>query len=603
MLIKALCDYADKQASSSIPEGFAEQDIHYRIILSEDGDLKNILPYNDHKTIKDKKGNDKIIEVRRKICLPVRTQKTCIDSNIIEHRPLYIFGLNYDKDEFSPDDDKNKARKSHNAFVQHELEFFDGIESTACKAYRKFIEKWNPENETDNPFLKELGKNYKGAYFGFSIGTETDYLESDPQFLEKYKTYYCEKNENRNDEVISVCGILGEKGTTARLHDKIKFPGGQTSGCQLVCMNDTAFESYGKTQSYNSNVSEQAMKKYTEVFNKLLSDRTHHCSLGDMVLIWFAVKKDDSAECSVFSALLGNSSDKDTDRQIETLMKYARSGYTTDKESIDALITDDKVSFYIAGLTPNNSRICQKFIYKGSFGEMLKNLMKHQSDMMINENNIHPVYFGGIAKQLISPKSTNEKVPSPLMSAIMLAALNNTKYLDALLATIIRRVKTDSDDEKDHYIKLNDTRAGILKACLNRKYNKEEITMAWNDENKNPAYLCGGLFAVYEKIQQDSSGGNINRTIKDSYFASACSRPSSVMAHLEKLSVHHVSKISKEKPKLAKEFKIILGTLMNDLNDGYPNTLTTDDQGRFILGYYQMSRKIFYLGKDERMEC
>ena len=49
MLIKALCDYADKQSAESgskkIPEGFAEQDIHYRIILSEDGDLKRIIPF------------------------------------------------------------------------------------------------------------------------------------------------------------------------------------------------------------------------------------------------------------------------------------------------------------------------------------------------------------------------------------------------------------------------------------------------------------------------------------------------------------------------------------------------------------------------------
>ncbi len=596
MLIKALCDYADKQETSSIPEGFAEQDIHYRIILSEDGELKNILPFNEPKIIKDKKGNDKIVEVPRKAILPVRTQKTCIDSNTIEHRSLYIFGLNFDKDGFSPDDEKNKARKSHNAFVQHELEFFDGIDSTACQAYRKFIENWNPENEFNNPLLKELGKNYKGAYFGFSIGTESNYLESDPQFLEKYQTYNCEKNENKKDEVLSVCGILGEHGTTARLHDKIKFPGGQPSGCQLVCMNDTAFESYGKTQSYNSNVSEQAMKKYTEVFNKLLSDKTHYCTLGDMVLIWFAVKKDDSAECSIFSALLGNSSDKDTDRQIETIMKYARSGYTTDKESIDALIADNKVDFYIAGLTPNASRICQKFMYKGSFGEMLKNLIKHQSDMMINENNIHPLYFSGIARQLISPKSSNEKVPPPLMSAIILAALNNTKYPDSLLATVIRRVKTDSDDEKSTYIRLNDTRAGIIKACLNRKYKKEEITMSWNVENKNPAYLCGGLFAIYEKIQQESSGGNLNRTIKDAYFASACSRPSSVFPKLAKLANNHTRKLSDAAEVY---YNKMIGDVMAGLEGEFPSTLSLDDQGRFIVGYYQMNKKLYTSNKSE----
>ena len=604
MLIKALCDYADKQSaepdSKKIPEGFAEQDIHYRIVLSEDGDLKRIISFKKQQTIMDKKGKEKIIEVPRKAILPIRTQKPGIESNYIEHRPLYIFGLNYCKENnmafFSPDDKTNKAKKSHDAYVAHELDFFDGLESVSCRAYRKFVEKWDPENEVDNPSLIELGKEYKGAYFGFSVGEESNFLENDEEFIRKYQKSFSEKNENKDGEVKAVCGILGEKSVAARLHDKIKFPGGQASGCQLVCMNDTAFESYGKTQSYNSNVSEEAMKKYTVVFNKLLSDKKHYCILGDMVLVWFAVKNDDSAESSFFSCFFGNNSDKDTNDKISTLMNHARSGFTYDKEKIDGIIADKKAVFYIAGLTPNSSRICQKFMYKGNFGDMLNNLIKHQNDLLINEKNTRPIYFGGIAKELISPKSTNEKVASPLMSAIMLAALNDTKYPDALLATVIRRVKTDSDEDKKPYIKLNDTRAGIIKACLNRKKNKEEITMAWNEDNKNPAYLCGGLFAIYEKIQQDSSGGNLNRTIKDSYFASACSRPSSVFPKLAKLSQNHMRKLS-EGAEIY--YNKMIGDIMSSIDGEFPATLNLDDQGRFIVGYYQMNKKLYTSNKSE----
>ncbi|WP_081850044.1 type I-C CRISPR-associated protein Cas8c/Csd1 [Ruminococcus sp. HUN007] len=404
------------------------------------------------------------------------------------------------------------------------------------------------------------------------------------------RSVFSKKNEKKDDEVKTVCGILGEKSVTARLHDKIKFPGGQASGCQLVCMNDTAFESYGKTQSYNSNVSEEAMKKYTTVFNKLLSDKKHYCILGDMVLVWFALKSDDSAESSFFSCFFGNDSDKKANDKIAAIMKYARSGFTVDEKSIDDIIADKKAVFYIAGLTPNSSRICQKFMYKGNFGDMMSNLIKHQNDMLINENNTRPIFFSGIAKELISPKSNNEKVPSPLMSAIMLAALNNTKYPDALLSTVIRRVKTDSDEENKPYIKLNDTRVGIIKACLNRKNKKEEITMAWNEENKSPAYLCGGLFAVYEKIQQDSSGGNLNRTIKDSYFSSACSRPSSVFPKLAKLAQNHMRKLSEGSEIY---YNKMLGDIMSELDGSFPATLNLDDQGRFIVGYYQMNKKLY----------
>ncbi len=596
MLIKALCDYADKQSAKAVPEGFAEQDIHYRIILSEDGTLKDIVPFKETVYFKDKKGSEKSKEVPRKAVLPIRTQKPGIDPNFIEHRPLYIFGLNYDKDAFSPDDKTDKARKSHAAFVKHELEFLDGLDSPACTAYRKFIEGWQPENAAEDPVLRELGKDYKGAYFGFSVGSIDAFLEKDSQLIEKYRKCFHEKSLAKADEEKSVCGILGENDVIARLHDKIKFPGGQTSGCQLVCMNDTAFESYGKTQSYNSSVSETAMKKYTAVFNELLADKNHHCTMGDMVIIWFAVKNGDSSESRLFSQFLMNSADNEADSMISEMMRYAKSGFTAEEEAINRLVTDKMVTFYIAGLTPNASRICQKFIYKGSFGDMLGNLIKHQCDLMINENNTRPVYFGGIARELVSPRSSNEKVPPPLMSAIMLATLNDTKYPDALLSTVIRRVKTDSDEENNHFIKLNDTRAGIIKACLNRKYNKEEITMAWNDENREPAYLCGGLFALYEKIQKDSSGGTLNRTIKDAYFASACSRPASVFPKLDKLVQNHLRKLSEGS---VVYYSKLLGAVMDKLDGGFPATLSLDDQGRFIVGYYQMAQKLYKSNKSE----
>lgn len=601
MLIKALCDYADKQANSpdskKIPKGFAEQDVHFRIILSEEGDLKDIIPFTKTISVTDKKGKEKLKTIPRKAILPTRTQKSGIDSNFIEHRPLYIFGLNFDKNVFSPDDRTDKARKSHNAFVNHELEFFEDLDSPVCKAYRKFIEKWVPENETENPILKSVGKDYKNAYFAFSLGTGGAELEADEQFVRKYQKYCAEKDEKKDDGIAAVCGILGEKSSVARLHDKIKFPGGQSSGCQMVCMNDTAFESYGKTQSFNSNVSENAMKKYTAAFNKLLSDKNHYMVISDMVLVYFAMKNDDSAECNLFSAFLGNINDKRAEDNISSIIQKMRSGYTTDEDSIHKLITDNKVTFYIAGLTSNSSRICQKFIYRSNFGDMLNNLIKHQMDLSINKNNTHPIYFSGIAKELKSPKSTDEKVPPPLMANIMLAALNNTKYPDSLLSTVIRRIKTDSDEDKKPYIKLNDTRAGIIKACLNRKYKKEEITMAWNEENKNPAYICGGLFAIYEKIQQDSSGGNLNRTIKDSYFASACSRPASVFPKLAKLAQNHMRKLEEHSEKY---YNNMIGTIMSSLDGEFPSTLNLDDQGRFIVGYYQMNKKLYTSSKDER---
>ncbi len=594
MLIKALCDYAEVQ-DSTFPEGWCEQDVHYGIVLSPEGELLEFIDLKVSQT--NEKG--KTISRPSKAILPARSQKPGIESNYIEHRPLYIFGLNYDKetDSFTPDDKTDKARKSHKAFVEHELEFTERLDSEICTAYRKFIENWVPENETENKVLKEHAKDLNSSYFTFTLGVGRERLEEDEQLKARYNELCAQKNAKLRDKDSSVCGILGKRLPQARLHDKIKFPGGQSSGCQLVCMNDTAFESYGKTQSFNSNVSEEAMKKYTAAFNKLLSDKRHCITLDDMTVIFFAIKENDEAECDLFSMFARDSgkpsADRTKEQELKTVLEYARDGFTVSEEALKRI--DKDTTFYIAGLTPNSSRICQKFICKNKFGDIISNLIKHQNDLKIRAGSTRPVYFWGIKNELVSPKAKGAKVSPALMTNIMLAAFNGTRYPDELLATIVRRVKTDSDEEKNRFIKLNDTRAGIIKACINRKYNKEDITMSWNDKNDNQAYICGGLFAVYEKIQQDASGGGLNRTIKDAYYSSACSRPASVFPTLEKLSANHLRKLSDGS---VVYYKKLLQSLMNGINGEFPSTLSLDDQGRFIVGYYQMNDKLYTSTKD-----
>ena len=139
MLIKALCDYADKRETNpkekAIPEGWCEQNVHFKINLSSDGEIISIDDIRESEITKTKSGKEKTKLVPKKILLPERTQKSCIDTNIIEHRPLYIFGLDFEKGFFTPDVKSDKARKSHAAFVKHELAFFADLDSEICHAY------------------------------------------------------------------------------------------------------------------------------------------------------------------------------------------------------------------------------------------------------------------------------------------------------------------------------------------------------------------------------------------------------------------------------------------------------------------------------------
>lgn len=597
MLIKALCDYSALQENKT-PAGYCEYDIHYEILLTPEGKIAAINDVRIPQIIKLKNGKTKINYFPAMEQFPVRTEKTDIDKNTIEHRSRYIFGLNYDKGTLTPTDATNKAAKSHKCFCEWNEKFFENIDSPICKAYLNFIRTWDPEQETQNPHLLALGKEYSSSYYEFGLdGSPEIKLHNDSKFKAAYEGYLAQLNadSDSDDTELSTCSILGEKLPQARIHDKIKgIKGGMSSGCVLVGMKESAFESYGKKQSYNSNVSEKAMKMYTSAFNSLLADRSHYKTFDDMTIVYFAMKKNDAEECNMFACMFSGFEDElnktvvtEADRNINTVMTQLKQGKTAD------MPYDPNVEFYVAGFTPNSSRISQKFIFHDKFGRIFDNVLKHQQDISFTEGQ-HQVSIERIKRELISPKSSKETVPPPLTAALFEAILKGTRYPEELLSTIVARVKTDSDEENNHFIKLNDTRAGLIKGCINRKQNKEEIKMSLDLENKNQAYLCGRLFAVLEKIQQDASGGGLNRTIKDSYFASACSKPSTVFPKLYKLSQNHIKKLSS--PVF---YNKLCGEILDGLDGKFPSTLSLDDQGRFIVGYAQQNKALYTKKSEE----
>jgi CRISPR-associated protein Csd1 len=120
--------------------------------------------------------------------------------------------------------------------------------------------------------------------------------------------------------------------------------------------------------------------------------------------------------------------------------------------------------------------------------------------------------------------------------------------------------------------------------------------VALNPNSDNKPYVLGRLFSVLEQLQQRSSGGGLNTTIRDRYFSSACANPGSVFPTILKLSMHHAAKLDNAVfyEKLKTE---LLGKL--DADTPFPSALTLDDQGRFILGYYHQTQDFFTSRKDK----
>lgn len=590
MLIKGLCDYYDilREKGEVLPDGYSIVPVKYKVSLTEHGEIDEIVSCQEEVQVSGKKPK----LVPKDMVMPKRTEKPGIDANIIEHRPLYIFGLNFSNDGFTTEDNTNKAKKSHQDFVTKNLAFIEGIDSPVVNAYRKFIENWRPEEETENRYLLDLGKNYSNSGFAFFLSGEPDkMLHEDSQLREQWEKYYEEKGDGEEEQYVAQCAITGEEAPIARIHGKIRgVSGGLATGNVLISYKNSSENSYGNEQSYNSNISKEVMRKYTEALNYLLKGRDHKITIDDITVIFWAMSKDSGYEDNVMAMLMGQPEGQDgikTEEMIKDLLSRGSQLGITEREAEDKFNDiDENVDFYIAGLKPNSSRLSVKFILRKRYGDILMNIARFQGEIQVKEPlKVVPLYW--IKGEMVSPKSSNEKVNPDFMTKLFEAVMYNNRFPVALLETLIRRVKTDK------YI--NDTRAGLIKAYLNRN-EKEEIKLALDYENRNQAYLCGRLFAVLEWLQKRALG-DLNTTIKDKYFASAAAKPATVFPKLLTLAQAHIKKLDGEGNKVY--YNKLIGQIINEINDEFPTTLSLVDQGKFIIGYYQQNQD-FFVKKEDR---
>lgn len=591
MLIKALCDYYDVLSKKELvlPEGYSEVPIRYKIALTEDGTIDEIISCEEEKKEKTKSGKEKITMTPKKLLFPKRTDKSAIESNYIEHRPLYIFGLNLEKGKLTPDDKSQKAKKSHDVFVKKNLEFIEGLDSPIVNAYRNFLLKWKPEDEVLNTHVLTLGTKYSSSGFAFCLtGSPDVLLQDDLAVCRKWEEFYS-KNQNVPGEFEAQCAITGEKTSIARIHGKIKgLADGATTGNVLIGFNNPSDTSYGNKQSYNSNISEKAMKKYTEALNFLLKNSAHKIILDDITVCFWAMDGGDNHEKTLKELLMKSSKEKSAE-EIDALLKSILQRGSQTKITLEELekvdeTLDADIDFYIVGLKSNSSRISIKFIYRKKFGTLLMNVVRFQEELQIS-NEINVISLKSINDACKSPKSSTEKINPSLFASVFESALYNKPYPQSILATIVRRAKTDKEIDK--------VKAGVIKAYLMRN-EKEEMTVALNRGNQDQAYLCGRLFAVLERIQEQAAGGKLNSTIKDRYFASATSKPASVFPTLIKLEQHHLKKL----PEGSQVFySKIISEIMDGLENEFPTLLSLTNQGKFIVGYYQQTQA-FYTKKE-----
>lgn len=592
MILNSLCDYYDLlcqvEDSDISPFGFQKISVSYAATLSEAGDLLDIVSL---KELNDNRPQEFLI--------PKNMKKSGIFASPVCDNFEYVFGVGGDKGLKTTEKIKFEAARTLH------LELFEKAKTQEALAIKRFFENWEIDKAWENEHIlkhySEKGKAFSGNVI-FRLENSAPYFHQIPEIIDIWKN---ENEKKLADDGVEMaqCSVTGKKNAPiARLHEKFSgVEGASTMGARLVSFKRDSFRSYGLAQSRNSAVSEEVAFKYYTALRYLLSDHQRKIQIGDATTVFWAEKMD-AAYTDIFKCMLNNpdeieeegiNEDLETIETVKSILKDGAQGIYNDAG------LDLNTKFYILGLSPNVGRLSVRFFYRDSFGSFCDKIKQHYDDIAIfgGPKGRDHIKVWSLLNATVSSKSRDKKVNPLLGGAVSRSIFTGDQYPQLLFDQTIIRVKAEAQTISPKHVKewviqaqSTHARAAIIKGYLTRKNRiqkkKEKFGMYLDEKSTKPAYVLGRTFAVLEMIQKNALGDEINATIKDKYFASACSNPSLVFPNLLKLAQHHLAKID------GNYWDIKLGQCLSLLEgDSFPKILDMDNQGRFILGYYQQTQK------------
>ena len=572
MILKALYDYYNRCGNLPAP-GMEEKEIGFVIVISKEG---KFLRFEDCRT---DKAIGRVYLVKKHV-----SRSSAAVANYLYDNSAYVLG-------YSDKDDSEKNQLYFNTFVEKVQSILDRMPDnsdirTLMNFYAQGREAIHSEVEQD-PLWEDIKKNLSKKYSVFSFR-----IEGDLRILAEKKELMQTNEGTKNDNSRGLCMVTGVQGELVDTTTATMIQGSQAAAKLVAFQVNSGYDSYGKEKCGNAPISHEAEFAYTTALNTMLRrDSRNKFTVGNRTFVFWASSNDkaaEQAEESLFD-LLGYSEEKkdNPNAKIEQVRKVFTAIYS------GSLSTSLEDRFYILGLAPNSARIAVVYWSETPLRDFAGKILRHFDDMEIIDTRKDRKPYMGI-KDILSAVTLGGKqseatpnLPESIIKSIFLG----TPYPYTLLSACIRRIRAESGDGNAARI----TRIAIIKAFLNRQnVNDKRMEIMLDKRNTNQGYLCGRLFAVLDRIQEDANGIS---SIRERYMNAASSTPSSVFATILNLSSHHLENLSNEGKKVFYE-KLKQEIIDKISSDGFPAHLDLQDQGRFFVGYYHQ-RQDFFNKKEE----
>ena len=577
MILQALHDLYDRLKDDPSyqvpPPGYSRQKITFKVVITPAGELFQI---QDARQID--KGRPRPVQ----ILVPGNNKSPgdVIDPCFLWDNAKYLLG-SVDESKAS-EKVKQRTQRAFHAFRERHLELEGEIDCAGFFAVCRFLENWEPSLAREYPILVDAASTGFGV---FQIQGTRGYVHEDATVESWWKQHPLAES----DAVRAQCLVTGEMAPIARVHRRVRgVLGAQGTGAAIVGFNASAYESYGKTQSYNAPISESAAFEYVTALNALLDGPKrwkHSLRIGDATVGFWTGRPTVTED--IFLAFASEGSAVHTEGPLEdeglraklvAFLEALRQG----REAYGQLEDDpDGTEFFLLGLSPNVARISVRFFHNGTIAELLDNLRKHHRDIGLEgagDREFPPIW------QFLRQTAREAKDIPPLLAAPLLRSIvTGAPYPQGLYSAVLRRIRADRN--------IGNLRAAIIKGYLNRNLN-QEVSMSLDAERRDPAYRMGRLFAALEKTQEDAHDGRLEKTIRDSFYGAASATPRAVFPRLLRTYQHHLAKL--EGGRKVNREKLVQ-SIFDPLSD-LPAHLDLAGQGLFAVGYYHQRQDFFIPG-------
>ncbi len=562
--------------------GFSVEKIHFCVVLEPDGTLFDFVDIRDR--------NDRGKPIPRALLVPDSGGRsgTGLKPCFCWDNTGYVLGR---------DNKGNPARAAEMfaAFRALHLSFRADLASDAgFTALCRFLERWNPAEAENLPSWEEAA----GLNVVFKLRAREGYIHESEAVRASWSRRVARPSEE-GDPIFGFSLVDGTEQELARLHPLLSgVSGANTSGAALVSFNKDAFESYGKSQSYNAPVGTLDAFRYTTALNRLLADNARRIRIGDATVVFWSDRAQGADAEAMFREIFGEESAGDEPAEHEVTVQRVRSFLDSAKLGLlSDRVQDPDAPFYVLGLSPNAARLNVRFWLTGTVRQFAERLAKHVEHLeMTGARPDDPPLV--IRRLLLETAREPKDIAPQLAGEVARAVLGGLPYPQALFNAVVRRVRADSD--------VNHRRAAILKAYLKRNRGKE-VPVALNKDHPDEAYQLGRLFAALEFAQKNALGP-INRSIKDSYFGAAAATPATVFPRLMRLHQHHLEKLptsgeeaKREKKRTKGFFERLVQEICGHITR-FPSHLPLESQGLFHIAYYHQHQDFFTKKTDNDQE-